>query len=139
MNPAKPGLILFAHGARDPRWAIPFEAVAERVRAARPGVPVRLAFLEFMAPNLPEYAVLFHGVVMAGGTITTINPTYTAPEVHHQLTDAGADLLVTIPMFLEVATEGARGTGVDAIFVLGEATGGAFLVGRNEKPGTTLS
>ncbi len=48
------GLILFAHGARDPRWAAPFEAVAARVRAARPGVPVRLAFLEFMAPTLPE-------------------------------------------------------------------------------------
>ena len=48
------GLILFAHGARDPRWAAPFEAVATRVRAQRPGVPVRLAFLEFMAPTLPE-------------------------------------------------------------------------------------
>ena len=48
--------------------------------------------LGVMAPNLPEYAVLFHGVAMAGGTITTINPTYTAPEVHHQLTDAGAAL-----------------------------------------------
>ena len=48
------GLIHFAHGARDPRWAAPFEAVAARVRAQRPGVPVRLAFLEFMAPTLPE-------------------------------------------------------------------------------------
>ena len=47
-------LILFAHGARDPRWAAPFEAVAARVRAQRPDLPVRLAFLEFMAPTLPE-------------------------------------------------------------------------------------
>jgi sirohydrochlorin cobaltochelatase len=47
------GLILFAHGARDPRWAAPFEAVAARVRAARPALAVRLAFLEFMAPDLP--------------------------------------------------------------------------------------
>jgi sirohydrochlorin cobaltochelatase len=30
------GLILFAHGARDPRWAAPFEAVAARIRAQRP-------------------------------------------------------------------------------------------------------
>jgi 4-coumarate--CoA ligase len=81
--------------------------------------------LGVMAPNLPEYAVLFHGVAMSGGTITTINPTYTAHEVHHQLNDAGASLLVTIPMFLEVATEGAEGTGVTDVFVLGEATGGA--------------
>jgi 4-coumarate--CoA ligase len=78
-----------------------------------------------MAPNLPEYAVLFHGVAMAGGTVTTINPTYTSHEVHHQLTDAGASLLVTIPMFLEVAAEGAEGTDVTDVFVLGEAIDGA--------------
>ena len=47
------GLILFAHGARDPRWAGPFQAVAERLRAQRTGVQVRLAFLEFMEPSLP--------------------------------------------------------------------------------------
>ncbi len=55
MNSASPaGLILFAHGARDPRWATPFEAVAERVRRARPNARVRLAYLEFMTPTLPE-------------------------------------------------------------------------------------
>ena len=48
------GLLLFAHGARDLRWAQPFEAVAARVRAARPGTPVGLAYLEFMSPGLAE-------------------------------------------------------------------------------------
>jgi sirohydrochlorin cobaltochelatase len=47
-------LLLFAHGARDPRWAQPFEAVAAHVRVARPGTPVRLAYLEFMTPGLVE-------------------------------------------------------------------------------------
>jgi sirohydrochlorin cobaltochelatase len=46
------GVLLFAHGARDPRWAAPFEAVAARVRAADPALEVRLAFLEFMQPAL---------------------------------------------------------------------------------------
>ena len=54
-NHAK-ALILFAHGARDPRWAAPFEAVAAQVRALQPGAQVRLAFLELMAPTLPEAA-----------------------------------------------------------------------------------
>ncbi len=55
MTPSLPpaGIILFAHGARDPRWAGPFQAVAERLRAQRPAVQVRLAFLEFMEPTLP--------------------------------------------------------------------------------------
>ncbi len=48
----KTGLLLFAHGARDPRWADPFKAVAERLRAQRPGVPLQLAYLEFMAPDI---------------------------------------------------------------------------------------
>ncbi len=48
------GLLLFAHGARDPRWALPFEAIVQRIAARAPGLPVRLAFLEFMAPTLPE-------------------------------------------------------------------------------------
>jgi sirohydrochlorin cobaltochelatase len=46
------GLILFAHGARDPRWATPFEDMAQRVRLLRPALHVRLAFLEFMTPDL---------------------------------------------------------------------------------------
>ncbi len=47
-------LILFAHGARDARWAEPFEAIAARVRRAAPDRRVELAFLEMMAPDLAE-------------------------------------------------------------------------------------
>ena len=52
----KRGLVLFAHGARDPRWAEPFEAIAAAVRARAADVDVRLAFLELMAPDLPTVA-----------------------------------------------------------------------------------
>lgn len=68
-----------------------------------------------MAPNIPEYAVVFHAVAWGGGTITTLNPTYTANEVAHQLKDARADLLITIPDFLETATAGAGDLPVIAI------------------------
>jgi sirohydrochlorin cobaltochelatase len=46
------GLILFAHGARDPNWALPFEQTAARVREMQPEARVELAFLEFMTPDL---------------------------------------------------------------------------------------
>ena len=46
------GLILLAHGAREPAWAAPFEAVAARVLERAPETHVRLAFLELMAPSL---------------------------------------------------------------------------------------
>jgi sirohydrochlorin cobaltochelatase len=48
------GLILFAHGARDARWAAPFEAVAQRIREQRPQLLLQLAYLELMSPSLPE-------------------------------------------------------------------------------------
>jgi sirohydrochlorin cobaltochelatase len=48
------GLILLAHGARDPAWATPFEAVVARVRARAPEAVVRLAFLELMTPRLED-------------------------------------------------------------------------------------
>lgn len=50
------GLLLFCHGARDPEWARPFEAVAAGIRAAQPALLVELAFLEFMTPELPTAA-----------------------------------------------------------------------------------
>lgn len=76
-----------------------------------------------LSPNLPDYATVFHGVAYAGGTITTMNPTYTAPEIHHQLIDSGAELLVTIPDFVDLAREGAKGTSVREIVVIGQAPG----------------
>ena len=50
----KRGLLLFAHGARDPRWALPFEDVARRIARTEPSVAVALSYLEFMAPGLVE-------------------------------------------------------------------------------------
>ena len=54
--PEATALILFAHGARDPRWAAPFERLQQVTQAQLPGVAVRLAFLELMTPRLPEVA-----------------------------------------------------------------------------------
>ncbi|MCK9686078.1 sirohydrochlorin chelatase [Scleromatobacter humisilvae] len=51
---SKRGIVLLAHGARDPAWAVPFEAVAARVRERAPEAVVRLAFLELMAPPLAD-------------------------------------------------------------------------------------
>lgn len=52
MTSSSRALILFAHGARDPRWAQPFEAVAVHIRRSHPALRVQLAFLDFMLPTL---------------------------------------------------------------------------------------
>jgi sirohydrochlorin cobaltochelatase len=48
------GLLLLAHGARDPRWAAPFETLAQRLRALAPDTLVRLSFLDFLPPTLAD-------------------------------------------------------------------------------------
>jgi sirohydrochlorin cobaltochelatase len=73
------GLILFAHGARDPRWAKPFEAVADRVRAQQPTVAVRLAYLELMTPDLPTAAA---DLVATGCDSVTVLPLFLGAGGH---------------------------------------------------------
>jgi acyl-CoA synthetase (AMP-forming)/AMP-acid ligase II len=75
------------------------------------------------APNLPEYAVAFHGVATVGGINTTANPLLTADELARQLRDCGARLLVTVPEQLETATQAGAAAEVEEIFVYGDAEG----------------
>jgi acyl-CoA synthetase (AMP-forming)/AMP-acid ligase II len=91
--------------------------------AARGVAPGKVVGL--MAPNVPEYAVIFHGVAVAGAAVTTINPTYGAEEVRHQLQDAGASMLFVVPMFLEVARAAIEGTDVTEIIVMAPSSDAA--------------
>ena len=95
--------------------------------------------LALMSPNIPEYAVVFHAVAMAGGTITTINPTYTAREVHHQLVDSGARLLVTVAPFLDIATEALADTAVTETYIIGEVPEGAKALPLTSLMGAPLA
>ncbi len=82
-----------------------------------------------MAPNLPEYAIVFHAASVAGATVTTINPTYGPEEVQFQLNDAGATLLITIGDFLDTAQAAAAGSPVTGIVVIGEVPESAPAAG----------
>jgi len=48
----KRGVILFAHGSRDPLWRLPMEKVAELTRQLDPAVEVACAYLELTEPDL---------------------------------------------------------------------------------------
>jgi sirohydrochlorin cobaltochelatase len=73
------GLLLFAHGARDPRWALPFADIQRRVRASAPRMPVELAFLEFMSPNLIDAGTL---LANAGCTRVDVLPLFLGAGGH---------------------------------------------------------
>ena len=83
--------------------------------------------LALMAPNLPEYAIIFHAVAVAGGVVTTVNPTYGADEVAFQLRDAGATELVTVGMFAQVAKEAITGTEISEVITIDGVAGTTAL------------
>lgn len=75
----KRALVLFAHGARDPRWAEPFERLRQLIQAQSPDLPVVLGFLELMSPRLPE---LTAKLAQDGVTDVTIVPVFLGQGGH---------------------------------------------------------
>ena len=56
-------LILFAHGARDPEWARPVQAVAQRLQLQNPDLLISVSFLEFMQPTLEQCVAQMHAAM----------------------------------------------------------------------------
>ena len=106
--------------------AVSYADLERSVRSLAAGLTARGfakgdTFAIFM-PNVPEYAVAFHGAVAAGGRCTRANPRYTARELGRQLVDSRAKLLLTVPPFLDVARQAAAQAGDCEVFVLAPAT-----------------
>ena len=72
-------LVLFAHGARDPRWAQPFQKLQGIAQSSLPDAVVELAFLELMEPRLP--AVVAH-LVERGCTEISVVPVFLGQGGH---------------------------------------------------------
>jgi sirohydrochlorin cobaltochelatase len=73
------GIVLFAHGSRDPEWTRPFERLARRVRELRPGAEVALAYLEITPPTLGEAVA---SLAARGATEIAVAPLFLAPGGH---------------------------------------------------------
>lgn len=103
----------------------------DRIRRLAGGLTARGhgagAVTALLAPNCIDWVTAFHGAAYAGGTVTTVNPGYTAEELHRQLKDSAATMLITVPECLETARAGAAETAVSEIVVIGEAPGVSSL------------
>jgi sirohydrochlorin cobaltochelatase len=78
MSSASPrrGIVLFAHGSRDPLWHKPMDAVAQRIQESQTDAQVLCAYLELSTPDLPTAVATF--------------------------VDQGIDIITIVPMFLGV-------------------------------------
>ncbi|MEX2660233.1 MAG: AMP-binding protein [Acidimicrobiales bacterium] len=113
------------------RQTVTFGELADQIHRFAGGLAARGmgvgSTLAILAPNVPAYAVVFHGAAVSGATITTLNPTYTADEIRHQLQDSGATILVTVPAVLDVAKAAIEETSVGELVVIGGTDGATPL------------
>ena len=70
------GVVLFAHGSRDPLWRAPMEAVAKHAAILDASASVACAYLELTEPDLPTVCA--------------------------QMVQSGVNAITVVPMFLGV-------------------------------------
>ena len=102
-------IILFAHGARDPEWAAPLRRITARLRAARLGLPVQLAFLELMQPALADAVA---GMAVDGITRITVVPLFLAQ---------GGHLREDLPRLLDDIRRSHPGVTIDVTPAIGDS------------------
>ncbi|ROT80792.1 hypothetical protein C7M84_000459 [Penaeus vannamei] len=62
--------------------------------------------LAVVMPNCPEYPIVVLGTLMAGVVVSTVSSNYTAGEIHRQLLNCDAKMLIYDPV-LETSVDGA--------------------------------
>lgn len=105
---AQRSLVLFAHGARDPRWAEPFKRLQQLTQAQLPDVSVSLAFLELMEPRLPA---LVKQLVQDGCREVTVVPVFFGQ---------GGHVLRDLPVMIDQLTQDHPGVVIKAAAAVGE-------------------
>jgi sirohydrochlorin cobaltochelatase len=111
------GLILFAHGSRDPAWGESLHALAREIEAADPGLQVRCAFLERLAPDLPTVLA----ELAPGLTRLDVCPVFWAANGHVQR---------DLPALLEDARRAHPGVELRLLPVLSELPGMLAFLAR---------
>ena len=104
-------IILFAHGARNPEWANPILAIRDAIRKRQPQVRAEAAFLEFIAPQLPQ---TIDDLVASGITEIVIVPMFMAQTGHTKR---------DLPALLDAARSSHPGLTIHLAGPIGEAAG----------------
>jgi len=103
------GIVLFAHGSRDPEWSAPFERLARRVREREPALRAAVAYLEISAPTLGEAIA---ALVADGATDIVVAPLFLAP---------GGHVRRDLPQLLAAARRRHPGVPMRVLATIGEA------------------
>jgi sirohydrochlorin cobaltochelatase len=104
-------IVLFAHGARDPEWALPARRIAAEVQQLRPEATVIVAFLEFMEPTLADAV---ETAAASGATDVRVVPLFLAQ---------GGHLKRDVPVLMEAARARHPQCRIELALAVGEDDG----------------
>lgn len=70
-----------------------------------------------MLPNCPQAVIAYYGVLLMGGIVVMTNPLYMPRELNHQLTDAGAKVIITLDLLVKRVQQSMQHHPLDYIIV----------------------
>jgi long-chain acyl-CoA synthetase len=92
-HPDQPAMIF--KGNHISYWA--FNQAVDRFAAALQQLGVRKGDrVAVHSPNCPQFPIAYYAILRIGGIVVPCNPIYTAREMRHQLSDSGAEIIVTL-------------------------------------------
>jgi acyl-CoA synthetase (AMP-forming)/AMP-acid ligase II len=126
--------------------AISYRDLAAAITSAAAGLTRRGVrrgdVIALVSPNCPEFAIAFHGAVLAGATVSPASPLGPAAELTRQLTHSAARWMITAAALFEDygrAAAAAAGLGPDSVFVFGEARGALPFASLLDAPSAVQS
>jgi long-chain acyl-CoA synthetase len=80
-----------------------FGALAEAINAFAGALQTQFGVkkgsrVALLLPNTPFFVIAYYGIHRAGGTVVNCNPLYTVKELTHIVSNAGADVMVTLDL-----------------------------------------
>lgn len=117
-NPEKPALIFGEQIVTYRQFADATDQVAAVLAQAGIGKGDAVAYL---GENSPAFLQSLFAVVGLGAVFVPVNTRLAPPEIAHVLADSTARALIHDPEFTQRLAEGVTATGIDRVFVAGEA------------------
>lgn len=94
------------------------DELTDRFAAALQGLGVGKGDrVSIMLPNLPQQVIAYFGTLKAGATVVNTNPTYTPRELHHQLKDSGAKVIVMLSGLYERLAQIRAQTAIEQVII----------------------
>jgi len=94
------------------------DAITDQVAAALVDMGVKKGDrVGIFMPNTPQFVMAFFGILKAGGVVVATNPLYTPPEIEHQASDAGIEVMFVMTNFYHTIKKAQPNTRIKKLIV----------------------